>query len=115
MAVDYLRCEAIKRAYDRLVHQRVDFIIENLEPAKYAKLKDICRKFYIPPLKYGQNVEQYLAGEEEKSRILDIRLACLSDPGNIEIARKAAYMKMHPMNREKIAKVAADLVAAKCP
>jgi hypothetical protein len=124
MAVDYLNCEAMQRAYARLVNQRVDFIIKNFKPAKFAKLRDLCRKYKLPdnPLPDARNdqaVERWLAIEEERfpieMELITKHSKCLTNPENMAIAEAAAYKKFHPMNREKIAKVAADLKAAKCP
>ena len=124
IAVDYLNCEAMERAYARLVNQRVDFIIKNFEPAKFAKLRDQCRKYKLPdnPMPDARNdqaVERWLALEKERFQI-EMELItkyseCITNPENMAIAQAAAIKKIHPMNREKIAKVAADLKAAKCP
>ena len=124
MAVDYVKCDAMERAYARLVNQRVDFIIKNFKPAKFAKLRDLCRKYKLPdnPMPDATNdqaVERWLAIEKERfpieMELIEKRSKCLTNPENMAIAEAAAYKKIHPMNREKIAKVAADLKAAKCP
>lgn len=124
MAVDYERCEAMQRSYARLVDQRVDFIIKNFDPAKYAKLRELCRKYKLPdnPLpdaRNDQDVERWLAIEKERfpieMELITKHSKCLASTENMAIAKAAAYKKMHPMNREKIAKVAADLLTAKCP
>ena len=114
MAVDYLNCEAMQRAYARLVNQRVDFIIKNFEPAKTAKLADLCtwRSNPMPDPINDKAVERWLAIQKET---LEKYEKCLFNPENMAIAEAAAIKKIHPMNREKIAKVAADLKAAKCP
>lgn len=100
MAVDYVKCDAIQRAYSRLVFQKSndDYWIN----VKAVTLSKLC-----PPI-FG------LIDYDERVKAQREQEACELKPENIATAESAAN-KATPSYIKKINKVAADYYAAKCP
>ena len=100
MAVDYVKCDAIQRAYSRLVFQKSndDYWIN----VKDNTLWKLC------PFAFNlKDYDEMVKAEREWK-------ACKLKPENIATAETAAN-KATPSYIKKINKVAADYYAAKCP
>jgi hypothetical protein len=115
IAVDYVKCEAMQRAYGRLVTQRD----KDWGNAKAWKIMKVCPTskppFYPSPnVNNEQEMDSYMAHIAERGRQIKAEQACTRESGNIAMAEAVANKEVLFLGK-KIAKVKADYFAAKCP
>ena len=115
MAVDYVKCDAIQRAYGRLATQRD----KDWGNAKASKIMELCPTSRLPwnpapNVNNKQEMDAFMANVEEIGRQNKIWQACMSESGNIAIAKAFAEKEVSSLDK-RIAKVKADYFAAKCP
>ena len=115
IAVDYVKCDAIQRAYGRLATQRD----KDWDNAKASKIMELCPTSRLPSrpmpdVNNKQEMDAFMAIGEEIQRQNKIWQACMSESGNIAIAKAFAEKEMSSLDK-RIAKVKADYFAAKCP
>ena len=107
MAVDYVKCEAIQRAYGRLSSERRETWLS----IKNAKLEELC-PMPMQAERYSHNPAVALAEMTRNGDMLTAVRICRDN--NFEKGKELAD-KETLIYDKKIAKVKADYFAAKCP
>ncbi|MCP9925895.1 hypothetical protein KBY79_11825 [Synechococcus lacustris C3-12m-Tous] len=105
MAVDYVKCEAIQRAYGRLSSERRETWLS----IKNAKLEELC------PMQAERRSDNPAVALAEMTRYGDMLTAVrICRDNNFEKGKELADKETLVYDK-KIAKVKADYFAAKCP